>query len=669
MTQVYNLYRFGIDEFAVGHLINGDFPTDDEARWRVLKAPEYHIRRLLNEHRRAQLAIADAVRTRRPFVLYLRSFSSEFAGMREGQAVAGLVDLNSMKFQSWIRRFLDARAAPLIRLHGGSDGFHAGDEDVCVLSTHSENWEAVAEELIEHAGAIVFLLSDLNPGVRLELERIRAQNRCEHCVVAIPNDDDAPRDPPAQSARSEEIRAHVADFEHVFVLPHESREGDEIEGVKTALQCILDAAPPPAACPETQAAGFTYLERDFTESEAYERTQAQIWTMMRELRVFVDDAYWRAIQDYGVSIAHLNFDNAWKAAHQIYGLAIAVADFHAIAEALQHLFKLSLRRNADLALLIPTLKAQYHELANDICEGPPADTEQSHGSGAELMSLPTDVNTAIRLYELACKKSNPGLASLLYFAALIYALKAEHGEQDPRWIAANIAQDWATWQFAKQFEHWGIANLELAVAIFRRLADEDPGEYKTALGRGLNNLGKHFLDLGDAAKAESALREALSIRRELGAATKEDTVNLYNGLGNLAWLLATTQREDQALELYDEALAVCRLFVCAHPEAASDSVRLQAWRAQALAALPDRLPDAARAADAAERELDAASIDRELRDALRDLIATVRIRLGDNAEQSRPHESRTKTSAPNLMGSTRHTGASARSVERAPMRS
>ena len=35
MTIHYNLYRFGVDEFAVGQLINGDVPTDDEERWRM----------------------------------------------------------------------------------------------------------------------------------------------------------------------------------------------------------------------------------------------------------------------------------------------------------------------------------------------------------------------------------------------------------------------------------------------------------------------------------------------------------------------------------------------------------------------------------------------------------------------------------------------------------
>ena len=55
----YNLYRFGVDEVAVGKLINGDLPSDGEERWQILDAPRYHIQRLLDEHLRAQAALRD----------------------------------------------------------------------------------------------------------------------------------------------------------------------------------------------------------------------------------------------------------------------------------------------------------------------------------------------------------------------------------------------------------------------------------------------------------------------------------------------------------------------------------------------------------------------------------------------------------------------------------
>ena len=74
----YNLYRFGADGAAVGRLINGDLPSDDEERWQMLDAPRYHIQRLLDEHLRAQTALRDCRDTGKPFVLFLRSFSSEY---------------------------------------------------------------------------------------------------------------------------------------------------------------------------------------------------------------------------------------------------------------------------------------------------------------------------------------------------------------------------------------------------------------------------------------------------------------------------------------------------------------------------------------------------------------------------------------------------------------
>ena len=76
MTIHYNLYRFGQDQFAVGHLINGDLPDNDEERWAILDAPRYHIKKLLNEHLRAQAALRSCRETGKPFFLFLRSFSA-----------------------------------------------------------------------------------------------------------------------------------------------------------------------------------------------------------------------------------------------------------------------------------------------------------------------------------------------------------------------------------------------------------------------------------------------------------------------------------------------------------------------------------------------------------------------------------------------------------------
>src|SRR5262245_55252880 len=121
MTIHYNLYRFGEDEYAVAHLINGDLPADDEERWRILDAPRYHIQKLLDEHLRAQAALRDCLDSGRPFVLFLRSFSSEHAGSRIDGHVAQQWSLNSVVFQQWLKLQMGDERIPLLKLHGGSD--------------------------------------------------------------------------------------------------------------------------------------------------------------------------------------------------------------------------------------------------------------------------------------------------------------------------------------------------------------------------------------------------------------------------------------------------------------------------------------------------------------------------------------------------------------------
>jgi hypothetical protein len=44
MAIYFKLNRFGPDENAVGRLINGGLPDDEEQRWQVIDAPRYRSR-------------------------------------------------------------------------------------------------------------------------------------------------------------------------------------------------------------------------------------------------------------------------------------------------------------------------------------------------------------------------------------------------------------------------------------------------------------------------------------------------------------------------------------------------------------------------------------------------------------------------------------------------
>src|SRR6266702_3058512 len=141
----FNLHKFGADEMAVGQLINGDLPTDDEERWAILDAPRYHIQSLLDDHLRSQTQLHTCRDSGKPFVLFLRSFSTEQTSVRVDKNISSHFSLNSLIFQQWLTDILTEEGVPVIKLHGGSDGFISDlSRGGNVLSTNSANWEAVA---------------------------------------------------------------------------------------------------------------------------------------------------------------------------------------------------------------------------------------------------------------------------------------------------------------------------------------------------------------------------------------------------------------------------------------------------------------------------------------------------------------------------------------------
>lgn len=119
MSIVFNLHRFGNDEFAVGHLINGDFPADDEERWQILDAPRYRIEKLFYKNLRAQNALQKCAETRLPFVLFLLSFTAEHKGNRLDREVISNATLHSMALQKRLCSLLPDANIPLMKLHWG----------------------------------------------------------------------------------------------------------------------------------------------------------------------------------------------------------------------------------------------------------------------------------------------------------------------------------------------------------------------------------------------------------------------------------------------------------------------------------------------------------------------------------------------------------------------
>jgi tetratricopeptide (TPR) repeat protein len=586
MKIYYNLHRFGQDEFAVGHLINGDLPTDDEERWRILDAPRYRVQKLLDEHLRAQAALRDCRDSGRPFVLFLRSFSSEHKGTRIEGFVGGTYTVQSLLFQQWLKLHLENDGTPILKLHGGSDGLCSDiGNEAKVLSTHSFNWKTVASELIRAASVIVFLVSHMTAGVVEEFTIIREFDRMHRCLVVL-LDPSRTLDPASDDTKR--IRASLADFPNVFELEPQGLATLYPDNLRPTLTGLLQGARTEASLERVIHADFTYLEPGFIDSEDFATTETSIWRALRLLRVLFEDTYWAALKSHGIAFQHFTFPGAWTVAHKVYGQAIATADFRAIREALSYLRLLYIFRGADFALAIDSLAAKWGKLEAQIVRVGEPDTEARYASGPDPLKLPAKIGVAIELFRLADRagrNEDSETAIYLYQAAVICALRANDRDDGERhWIIASICGDWAKFQASAELE-WAVTNYAFAVKLFRDLAAADSDRYDLALC--LNNLGSLQFRKRDFSAAEAALVEALEIRRALPSESENYLVNLHTSLANLGHLRVQIGELASARALYSEALAACERQLSSEPLAIIDLTRLQCWMSACLARVPD----------------------------------------------------------------------------------
>jgi tetratricopeptide (TPR) repeat protein len=597
----YNLYRFGVDEDAVGKLINGDLPSDAEKRWQILDAPRYHIQRLLDEHMRAQAALRDCGDTGRPFVLFLRSFSSEYHDRRIEGAIGYSFSLPSVAFQDKVKSCLEP-GTPVVKLHGGSDGFYPGqNNDALILSTHSENWSTVAEELIRAASAIVLLVGRLTAGVIEEFDLIRKHDLESRCIVVLFDPDTAPGDPSGVRSRLPEF-PHVFDDDPEMVAPEVGR----------ILSSLIGNSRTAASFEAALNLDFAYLEPVFVRSEEFAITERTIWRALRLLRVMFEDSYWAALKAHGIAFENFTFPGPWTEAHKAYGLAVASADFRAVREALRYLSLLYIFRGADFALLLEPLAAQYQELSAKIFKAGEPDTESQYAVGPDPLKLPAKITIALRLFEIAedsGSRQDYESAVYMYQAAVICALRAQDGEdRERRAIVAHMSRDWAMFQGrAGQQMEWAVANCSFAVKLFRGLAADDPDRYLPDLALCLNNFGALHFKRKDYSAADAAWIEALEIRRALPSGSESYLTNLFTSLGNLGLARKETGHQDSARRLYEEALGVCEKRMQTEPSAIVDLTRTQGWMALCLASMPEGGREALEYARRATANLEKAS--------------------------------------------------------------
>lgn len=525
MTRSYNLHRFGLDEFAVGHLINGTMPDDEDERWAIVEAPKIRIEQLLDQHLQAQAALRNCRRVGRPFLLFLRSFSTEYDSSRIGTNVTVAFSTASIDFQKWLKRSL-GQALPTIRLHGGSDTMPGTPEDgALVLSTHSANWEAVAAELVQAAAAIVFLISDVSPGVSKELDLIRRFGQMNRCVVILADPRDTPghhenltshlttligaEDGPgldlAQSRLSgflsrpkdasgrpttglsrflpsfvrrkgsspgpelSALRSRLPDFPNTFVLKDSARGAgkypkEAASVLRKLVQCEGSATP----LEHSLAAPFSYVEPDFIDSDHYVATEKFIWHNIRVLRALVHVDYWDALDASGIAMEDFGVDlsDARRLAHKIHGLAIATGDFHAICESLSLIMRIHSLSGLRIVMLYVVLARAYAELASKVHpEGCP-DTESRYGAQNCPLDRPATHDDACWIHNAATlfrERGHAKEANYFYQSAVICALgSSDVMESERRDLVVTITRNWV--KFLDGVNEHGWANMNRALA-------------------------------------------------------------------------------------------------------------------------------------------------------------------------------------------------------------
>jgi hypothetical protein len=613
MAIYYNLYRFGADEAAVGHLINGNLPDDENERWNVIDAPRYRIEKLLAEHVQAQTILRQCCNREQPFVLFLRSFSAEIKAQREGAASGSMITADSKNLQDWLAYCLMESSVPIIKLFGGSDSLFPassfpGAPETGVLSAHADNWPDVVAELVSAAFAIVFLVSHLSKGVTLELEQIRSHDCQDRCLIVL-------MDPQKTFARNagdniETLQRAFHDFANVFELAaplNSQRPSAESEAFRSCLEGILRHASAPSKLDKSLNAEFSYLEPDYFVSDDYAETERFLWKDLRRLKALFHDTYWATLKARDISYGDLTFDHEWLPAHRAYGLAIATADFAAIQAALLPLELLYTARGSLFAFNILALRHQYRELADRCMPSGMRDTESQYTDHKDPLTLPASQGAALRLFEYAeTAKENKNLdvANYLYQVAVNLALACDdHDETENKWILSRMTHDWAKFQASTNLAQWAVVNYKFSLSLSRELGRTDPERFLPEQALCLNNLGTVYYRLGALDACEGAFQEALTIRRGRPIDSERYHDNLGHSLMNLGMVAMARDAAGKAREYYEESIRVTTERLAKEPAAIVDLAHRQILLAQCLATIPRAKRDTEEALKAATESL------------------------------------------------------------------
>ncbi|MEU8951881.1 SAV_2336 N-terminal domain-related protein, partial [Streptomyces sp. NPDC048489] len=124
--------------------------------------------------------------------------------------------------------------------------------------------------------------------------------------------------------------------------------------------------------------------------------------------------------------------------------------------------------------------------------------------------------------------------------------------EQARHFTALAEHQWRTGRHAE-----ALATADEAIAIYRRLASDNPPSYQPDLASSLNNLSIRLGELRRHEDALTAIEEAVTVYRDLAAARPDAFLpNLASSLNNLSIRLGELRRHEDALTAIEEAVTV-----------------------------------------------------------------------------------------------------------------
>jgi hypothetical protein len=177
--------NFSITGQPIAHLIKGDVPVDYYKRVELFDAVLDKYASIHVGHEKARANALASQTGGSGFTLYLRNFGIEEYRYSD-DPTERMYNFRFAQFEKMIQELVKRAGSALFSLCGGNDQL---DEFLGrgkpVFTGQSQNWHALAVELIQAAKAIVIFANDMSPGLLEEIKITQSLRKTSRAIVYL----------------------------------------------------------------------------------------------------------------------------------------------------------------------------------------------------------------------------------------------------------------------------------------------------------------------------------------------------------------------------------------------------------------------------------------------------------------------------------------------------